>query len=106
MNTSKKNKLYFYVDVVKCPKFDLIVEPREGIIKKGSVGNLTFKIRIFCTTRIYQIGKIYLSHNNPAKSKLIRIRFFNHLISIEVMVAEQSARKNERSYRATSASVS
>ena len=69
MNTHKKNKLYYYIDVVKSPKFELIVEPKEGFIKKSSVGNITFKIRIFCTTRIYQIGKIYMASSNPAKCK-------------------------------------
>jgi len=61
INTSKKNKLYWAIYVEKNPKYEMHVEPTSGILKAKSSVQIVFRVRIFCTTKIFQIGKIFLS---------------------------------------------
>ena len=63
-NTSKES-LIFRFDPCAIPnnaKYELIVEPSQFKIKKQSKLEVSFRLRVFCTTGIYQLGRILVSH--------------------------------------------
>lgn len=48
------------------PKFFMEITPSTGVIKKGEGVDITFKVRAFVTTCIFQLVRISLSHTKPA----------------------------------------
>jgi hypothetical protein len=87
-NDSASKSLYYYIDYVKHPKFDLVIEPREGKIKKSSMETIQIKVRTFCTTRVFQLAKIFLHNKNPKRSTASISHFFN-IVRGEALLAKQ-----------------
>lgn len=60
-NTTKHKKIYFEVHQMPNPKFQMEITPSSGVIKKGEGVEITFKVRAFVTTCVFQLVRINLS---------------------------------------------
>eukprot|EP01119_Soliformovum_irregulare_P011469 TRINITY_DN2876_c0_g1_i1.p1 TRINITY_DN2876_c0_g1~~TRINITY_DN2876_c0_g1_i1.p1 ORF type:complete len:698 (-),score=190.67 TRINITY_DN2876_c0_g1_i1:105-2198(-) len=69
MNNSKSKKVYWEVIHHPNPKFEIIVTPDNGVIKKGTAMEVQFKMRAFCTTKVFQIVKFAFSFKKPKAKK-------------------------------------
>jgi len=69
LTNNGKKTVYFNIFCADIRKFDLEITPNEGEIKKGKSQKVELKLRCFCTTKVYPIMKITLSHIKPKEIK-------------------------------------
>ncbi len=72
-------KLFFRFDPAETAnniRFNLVVEPSEGKLKKAAAIEIVFKIRVFCTAGIYQFGKLLFFTQNPKGENVLFLNVF------------------------------
>ena len=81
-NNSKDKSLFFRIDPLetqKNVKYEVSIEPMQGKIKKGGkTQEITIKLRVYCTTRILQLGKLFFSYSDMKCKYIVFHRQFRH----------------------------
>jgi len=70
LSNNSKHHFCFLIEQIPNPKFEFDVKPNSGEIKKGQSTTVNFSLRVFCTTKLYQVVKVILY---PPKSGLGRL---------------------------------
>lgn len=87
-----KKKIYYEIEFVPLNKFELKINPQFGEIQKKGKVDIDFTVRVFCTTKVYQMLKVCLYSRNPRDKKN---RFFGSTTALKLEKSPSSLKSED-----------